>query len=420
MAWLNKLHLRRLHFAILLLFSWVIAIGFILIQYNREKGIRAEMLNNQLQIINRQLLRQYPDVADIDTPFKDIRISIIRTDGKVEYDNATQTIPQSNHLSRPEVKKALADGEGFTIERVSESNEVEYFYSATSGDGIIVRTAVPYDMSLRKTLTGNHVFFWFMGILTLLLCCMALFQHGMAIHEENEKTRIKKQLTNNINHELKTPVASIQVCLETLIAHPEMDSDKRIEFIQRCYNNAERLRRLLVDVSTITRLDDGVQKIDREIVSLNDIIKEVIDEEKIRPEAKNFHFDISLQQAVKVNGNSPLLNSLFRNLIDNAMAYSCGNEIKIVLTVKKSVRECLIEVSDNGIGIAEEHLPHIFERFYRIDKGRSRRTGGTGLGLSIVKNTVLFHGGTICAENLLSGGLLFKITLPIVYSETMG
>lgn len=414
MELLNKFNVRKHLFAILLLFSWVIAIGFILIQYNREKSIRAEMLNEQLQIINSQLLRQYPDLQNIDTPFDDIRITVIDTDGKVKYDNATQDIPQSNHLSRPEVKNALSTGKGFTIERVSESNDVEYFYSATLGNGIIVRTAVPYDMSLREMLMGDNVFFWFMGILTLLLCGMALFQHRNAIHEENEKTRIKKQLTNNINHELKTPVASIQVCLETLLSHPEMPDEKRTEFIQRCYNNAERLRRLLVDVSTITRLDDGAQKIDREVVCLNDIIKEVIDEEKLRPESKNFHFNISLQQTVDVNGNSPLLNSLFRNLIDNAMAYSEGNEVKIALTVKKNVKECLLELNDNGIGIAEEHLPHIFERFYRIDKGRSRRTGGTGLGLSIVKNTVLFHGGTISAENLVNGGLMFKISLPIL------
>lgn len=109
-------------------------------------------------------------------------------------------------------------------------------------------------------------------------------------------------------------------------------------------------------------------------------------------------------------GNGALLTSVFRNLIDNAIAYSGGSRIQLNI-ISASNDKITLTVADNGCGIPREHLPHIFERFYRIDKGRSRTAGGTGLGLSIVKNAVLMHGGSIIANNVASGGMTFTITL---------
>lgn len=236
-------------------------------------------------------------------------------------------------------------------------------------------------------------------------------EHNNALHEQQEKLRIKRQLTNNINHELKTPVAAIQGYLETMIANKDMDEEQRMAFIEKCYAHSQRLTQLLQDVSTITRLEDGSSHIECEAVDLRGIIDEIAAEVALLPVERQMRVNIELPQSMMVNGNSTLLMSIFKNLTDNAIAYSGGRDIFVRLTATDN-KLYTITFADNGIGVDEEHINHIFERFYRVDKGRSRKLGGTGLGLSIVKNAVLFHGGDISVTNRKTGGLEFKITLP--------
>ncbi len=234
-------------------------------------------------------------------------------------------------------------------------------------------------------------------------------EHRAALHEQLEKERIKKQLTNNINHELKTPVASIRVSVETMLAHRNMSDEKQILFLQRCLTNTERLQRLLTDVSLLTRMDDGSASILREQVNLTDIINDVVEDRQIIAATKGIRIENFVSHNVIMAGNASLLEAVFNNLIDNAIVYSGGTRIKIEL-ISIDNDKVVIALSDNGCGVPPEHLPRLFERFYRIDKGRSRAAGGTGLGLSIVKNAVILHGGEISAETQCSGGLLFKIT----------
>lgn len=234
-------------------------------------------------------------------------------------------------------------------------------------------------------------------------------EHRAALHEQLEKERIKKQLTNNINHELKTPVASIRVSVETMLAHRNMSDEKQILFLQRCLTNTERLQRLLTDVSLLTRMDDGSTSILKEQVNLTDIINDVVEDRQIIAATKGIRIENFVSHNVIMAGNASLLEAVFNNLIDNAIVYSGGTRIKIEL-ISIDNDKVVIALSDNGCGVPPEHLPRLFERFYRIDKGRSRAAGGTGLGLSIVKNAVILHGGEISAETQCSGGLLFKIT----------
>lgn len=234
-------------------------------------------------------------------------------------------------------------------------------------------------------------------------------EHRAALHEQLEKERIKKQLTNNINHELKTPVASIRVSVETMLAHRNMSDEKQILFLQRCLTNTERLQRLLTDVSLLTRMDDGSTSILKEQVNLTDIINDVVEDRQIIAATKGIGIENFVSHNVIMAGNASLLEAVFNNLIDNAIVYSGGTRIKIEL-ISIDNDKVVIALSDNGCGVPTEHLPRLFERFYRIDKGRSRAAGGTGLGLSIVKNAVILHGGEISAETQCSGGLLFKIT----------
>ena len=236
-------------------------------------------------------------------------------------------------------------------------------------------------------------------------------EHDKALHEEQEKLRIKRQLTNNINHELKTPVAAIQGYLETITTSKDMTDEERDTFIAKSYAHCQRLTQLLTDVSTITRLEDGSARIERESVDLHTILTEIASEVALLSDDKRMRMNIELPTPMPVNGNSTLLTSIFKNLTDNAIAYSGGRDIYIKCLGEKDGMYT-ISFADNGIGIDDEHLAHIFERFYRIDAGRSRKLGGTGLGLSIVKNAVLFHGGSIEVKNRKIGGLEFTFTLP--------
>ena len=410
----------------LLAFSWAIVLCFIGFQYLREKEYKSQFLNAQLQQYNRHLLDTveeglpYEDyIATHDKPFEELRISIITLSGAVVYDNTISLDSLDNHRGRPEVATALAEGEGYNISRQSTSDGREYFYSATRGERVIVRTAIPYSSTLQDLLEADWSFLVVMISITLIMSVVAYFttrRLGKDIERvnryeaEQERNRLKRQLTNNINHELKTPVASIQVCLETLLSGISISEEKRQELIERCYAHNDRLRRLLNDVSLITRMEDGSALIGKERVVINDIIDEVAKELEMLPEDERLLLHTDFSNEVIIDGNPSLIGSIFRNLTENAIAYSEGKNIYISL-LENNEQLCRIRFEDDGKGVEQKHLPHLFERFYRVDKGRSRQKGGTGLGLAIVKHAVLFHGGTITATNRPNGGLRFEFTV---------
>ena len=157
-------------------------------------------------------------------------------------------------------------------------------------------------------------------------------------------------------------------------------------------------------------MEDGSQLISREPVDINSIISEIGDELEIMPEEERFTLHVDFNEQVVVNGNLSLIGSIFRNLTENTLAYSGGKNIYIYLA-ENNDDYCRIFFEDDGCGVDDEQLPRLFERFYRVDKGRSRQMGGTGLGLSIVKHAVQFHGGAIIVKNRPSGGLKFDFTL---------
>lgn len=408
-------------------------------------------------------------IATHQKPFDDLRISIIALSGKVVYDNMLPVDSLDNHCMRPEVAAAMKKGSGYHIGRQSTSDGLEYFYSATRGKELIARTAIPYSASLRELLQADWTFLGVMISISLAMSVLAYFvtrrlgknmerlnrfaakaekgeafdeeepfpndelgsisnhivqlygqwqqtikdrdlAHEAALREEKEKIRIKRQLSNDINHELKTPVASIGVCLETLLSGIALTEEKRQELIERCYTHNERLRRLMNEVSLITRMEDGSALIGKERIVLNDVLTDIADELEIMPEDEGMSLHTDFNEEVVIDGNLSLIGSIFRNLTENAIAYSEGKNIFISL-VKNNETECCIRFEDDGVGVEEKQLSRLFERFYRVDKGRSRQKGGTGLGLSIVKHAVLFHGGSITASNRPGGGLRFDFSL---------
>lgn len=250
-----------------------------------------------------------------------------------------------------------------------------------------------------------------MAVLALLLFRYARRMDERISREQAEKeNRMRRELTQNIAHELKTPVASILGYTETILDNPAISDDMSRQFIVRTHSQAQRLTALLQDISTLNKMDYAPDLLKMERVDVSALFADIVQETALAIDARQMTLRNYLPQHIIVQGNPSLLYSIFRNLVDNAVSYA-GHGSVVEVSAVEQPSHWRFTFKDNGIGIPAEHLPRIFERFYRIDKGRSRDMGGTGLGLAIVKNAVLLHGGNIAISNAEPSGLKFEFTL---------
>ena len=481
-VWVMATALKSKSFQCNLLFSiggifLLFAVCFSVYQYQREKEYKIDILHSRLQMYNYEMVQTLgEDSLTNNHLFRDyverhnmegLRVSIIDKNGRVLLDSYETNVDSlGDHLQRTEIQQALHDGNGYDIKRLSQSTHETYFYSATRIGNVIVRTAVPYSAELTRSLQADNTYIYFAVVLTFLLG-IALYLNTHRIsrhigylrefavkaeegeeldhelerrlpddelgdishtiimlywklrHSEEDKVRIKRQLTQNAAHELKTPAASIHGYLESILDHPDMPEDKKKHFLERCYAQSERMNKLLQDMSALTKLDemdDSHTSARQEYKQVNvlQVIQNALDDTALQLQSKGIMPSLSVPQHIEVEGDASLLYSIFRNLIDNAIAYATGASLlKISCTEIEDEGRHFYDftVSDNGQGIEPQHLEHIFERFYRVDKGRSRKLGGTGLGLAIVKNAVAVHGGTTTAELTPGGGLTIRFTL---------
>lgn len=231
-----------------------------------------------------------------------------------------------------------------------------------------------------------------------------------ASEAERRNRQLKQEMTSNIAHELKTPVSSIRGYLEILLSDKPVDDERRRYFLDRCFRQTLRLSDLIQDVSIINKLEESADLFPRTEVDATEVAKEAIGDLADKAAAAGITIQNNLP-AMPLGGNHELLYCIFRNLVENSIAYA-GSNINIVLeTYKDSPDHYFIHYYDTGKGVADEYLSRLFDRFVRIDEGRSRQNGGTGLGLSIVKHSVLFHGGEIYARNREGGGLEYYFSL---------
>jgi two-component system phosphate regulon sensor histidine kinase PhoR len=221
---------------------------------------------------------------------------------------------------------------------------------------------------------------------------------------------LKQQITENIAHELKTPVSAIKGFLETIL-EGNIDKTRMMDYLRRAYSQSRRLADLINDISMLTKIEEAASLYYIEKVNLEELVRDVAGELQPKLEECGTTLELKITENLIIDGNPGLLYSVFRNLFDNAIHHG-GKGLTIkVENYSRDSEFHYFSFSDNGIGVPEEDLPRLFERFYRVDKGRDRKKGGTGLGLAIVKNAIQFHKGEIAVKNRNGGGLEFLFTL---------
>ena len=375
----------------------------------------------------------------------DLRITLISRDGSVLFESATDQ-PMENHLSRPEIQQALASGVGREIRDSQTLGYETYYYAVRMPNGDVLRVAQDaetiwsiYDSSIPAIVLSCIALMLAAAVLSALLTralvqpvlhmtedldhiqenvpYKELIPFAESIHsdrilrENNEKMR--QEFTANVSHELKTPLTSISgyaELIETGIAKP---ADVQ-GFAQKIHVEATRMIQLVNDILQLSNLDNvsetGAEP-EMEVVDLLDVARECVERQKMN--ARRAYISLTyLGESAPVRGSRSLLDELCQNLCDNAIRYNRpGGKVQIMTACNRD-GHCTLTVADNGIGIPREAQSSVFERFYRVDKSRSKATGGTGLGLAIVKHIARIHGARIKLESQVDAGTTITVTFP--------
>lgn len=329
-----------------------------------DEGIAFYSKKNELKLSNQQFVQNLnlisnkqtiamPDIEEIDA-FKPI----------LEFVKQKQKESRNNVTELPSISKTIATGE-------------QYF---------LIKAVVFADRSFEILISN--------------------------ITKLEKRRLLKQQLTSNIAHELKTPVTSIKGYLETILNAENLDEAKRKHFIERSYIQAERLTFLLNDISLINNIEDAGELFEFSPLNIKDVVDEVIENRKMHLNEKGIKCITDIGSDLQIIGNTSLIGAVFQNLIENTVNYAGENVDIIIKNYHTDDKWYYFSYVDSGVGIPEEHLGRIFERFYRIDEGRTRQNGGTGLGLSIVKNAIQLHKGDVSVKNRPEGGVEFLFTLP--------
>lgn len=372
---------------------------------------------------------------------EEIRITWISQDGQVIFDNDVDAHNMANHLDREEVISAFETGSGESVRESDTMNMRTFYYAVLQDDGTVLRVAVRARSLVSVFFSAFPVM---LLILLIILGLCIMLSHlltrqllepirEMAEDLENVPTtttyselspfldRIREQhedilaaaksrqdFTANVSHELKTPITAISGYAE-LIENRMVDENQQIKFAGDIRKNADRLVSLINDIIRLSELDYGGCTMDFTSVDLYDVAEERIELLRTNAGSKNVSLILTGSRCM-VTSNRSLLIELVDNLVQNAIRYNIPNGSVYILAEQKD-GNAVLQVSDTGIGIPKADQSRVFERFYRVDKSRSRETGGTGLGLAIVKHIVELHHGTIRLESEVGKGTVIRIEL---------
>ncbi len=400
----------------------------------------ARYIQKAIEISGTQYLEQLDEV-DVDT-----RVTRIGTDGNVLYDSRRDESTLDNHKDRVEVRAALKSGTGEDV-RMSDTVRKElYYYAVLLDDGTVLRVARNVDSLVS---TALQMFPVMVGIALLMLVLVYLLarwqtakliqpineldiEHPLdnAIYEEltpllsaidkqnKEKDAVanmRKEFSANVSHELKTPLTSISGYAEIMKNGLVRPQDIQ-NFSERIYKEARRLITLVEDIIKLSKLDEASVELEKQEVNLYDITREVVSRLSMQAAAKKVQMSVQGEPVV-YRGIRQILDEMVYNICENAIKYNVEGG-KVSVWVGNTLDGPKLSVIDTGIGIPEEHLDRIFERFYRVDKSHSKETGGTGLGLSIVKHGALLHNAKVTVESTVGAGTKIEIRFPREVSET--
>lgn len=368
-----------------------------------------------------------------------LRITIVHPSGEVLFDNIADSSEMEAHGERPEIKDALKDGAGQAVRKSRTLSRNTYYYAVQLKDGNILRVA-------KEASSAVHILWRAVPILIvvfaliLLLCIvfsgiltkslvkpiekMATDMEHMdqvksypelepfirTINEQHrdilKSANMRQEFTANVSHELKTPLTSISGYSE-LIENGMVSEKDTIRFAKEIHRNANRLLTLINDIIRLSQLDDPQEPSAFEQVDLYELAETCV--EMLQMNAEKHDVIISLKGSKKVvYGSKLMLEEVIYNLCDNAIRYNKKNGT-VMVTVGEEDDNVFLSVKDTGIGIGSEHRERIFERFYRVDKSRSKQTGGTGLGLAIVKHIVALHRAELSLESEEGKGTEIKV-----------
>lgn len=439
----QKIHVRLIQIAVLAILTTMICVTAVyyhlfLRQVGRDLQTNAQILANAGMFSGE--LQEEKKMDETGFHQDNLRITWIAADGTVLYDNDAGADSMGNHKDRPEVQEALEKGSGESIRNSSTMNMSTYYYALRLSDGTVLRVAT----EIRSVV---NIFFSAVPLIAvillfIILICVVLarfltkqllqpievmaknmedtsetavykelvpFMNTIRAQHENilMAAKVRQDFTANVSHELKTPLTAISGYAE-LIENHMVDEQQETRFAHEIRQNANRLLSLINDIIRLSELDSSDNPaISYELLNLDEVAGECVNALKVNADRRRveLHYE---SEPCELRADRGMICELVDNLCENAIRYNNEGGWVCVRVTKKNGRP-LLEVSDNGIGIPKDQQARIFERFYRVDKSRSKQSGGTGLGLAIVKHIVALHDANIELESEPGKGTVIRV-----------
>lgn len=410
---------------------------FVVYQQNvrlMENEIRqeADYITTAIEISGRSYLEEMDRVRE------NTRVTLINKDGDVLYDSRQDEVTLENHMDRPEIKEALKGGTGQDIRRSDTLDTEMFYYAEKLSDDTILRVSKTMNTAFHTAIAILPGMGGIAGVMLVFAYLLSQWQVRRLIRPINELdleqplenemyeeltpllTRIdeqnkakdaianmRKEFSANVSHELKTPLTSISGYAEIMKNGLVRQEDMKT-FSERIYNEASRLISLIEDIIRLSRLDEGEVELEKEDVDLYVLTREVVSRLAPQAAAQDISIEVTGEPVVYC-GVRQILDEMLYNICENAIKYNKRNGT-VNVWVGGTLKGKKIIITDTGIGIPEDQIERIFERFYRVDKSHSKETGGTGLGLSIVKHGAILHGVEIHVESAVGKGTRMELT----------
>jgi len=430
--------------AITLMLSITAVVGFRF--YDSFKKSQINMLKNEATLVIRGVENDGINFFD-NMEFNDHRITLIDSDGSVLFDSSSDASSMENHLEREEIKEAIDTGYGESQRYSDTVFKTSYYVAYKLNNGYILRLSYTTDSTLFLVLSTLYPIFYIVATALIIAFVLAYFiskrivdplvkldlnnpdtkrvykelkplveklstQHNELIKDKEDIEKnalLRQEFTANVSHEMKTPLHVISGYSELISQGMAKEEDIKL-FSSKINYEANRLSKLVEDIMQLSKLDNGIVDKEKEKVELDLIVLNAIDSLESYAEERKINIETNIKK-VSIYGISDVLHAIAYNLIDNAIKYNKENGT-VYINLNEINQKAVLEVKDTGIGIPEESIDRIFERFYRVDKSHSRDIGGTGLGLSIVKHSALIHNAEIEVNSELSKGTTVRIIFP--------